>query len=270
VNVTWAGAEYVALGSSFAAGPGIGRRVPGTPRRAARSQSNYAHLLARELGLRLRDVTSSGATTAELLTERQYDQPRQLDAVGAETRLVTITGAGNDAGYVQALLAASVVQLLGRVPGLGRLPGVGRAAEQSLDPTAVDERLAPIADRLAEVAVQIQERAPQARIVFVDYLTLIPEDPRAYRLPMSPEHAGLARSIGDRLEAATATAAASTGSDLVRASVASRDHHPWSSRPWTSGFFVPLPFRRRGAPFHPNQDGMQAVAGLLAEHLTSG
>jgi hypothetical protein len=54
------GSRYVAMGSSFAAGPGLPARVPGSPRRVGRSTGNYAHLVARALGLDLHDVT--GAT----------------------------------------------------------------------------------------------------------------------------------------------------------------------------------------------------------------
>jgi hypothetical protein len=43
------GSHYVALGGSFAAGPGIGRRAPGSPRPAMRSASNYPHLVAEDL-----------------------------------------------------------------------------------------------------------------------------------------------------------------------------------------------------------------------------
>jgi hypothetical protein len=53
------GSRYVAMGSSFAAGPGIGRRVPGSPRAAGRSTGNYAHLVALRLGLDLDNVTVS-------------------------------------------------------------------------------------------------------------------------------------------------------------------------------------------------------------------
>ena len=67
-----AGSRYVAMGSSFAAGPGLPSRVPGSPRRAGRSTGNYAHLVARELGLDLHDVTFSGAATSDLLA-----RPRQ-------------------------------------------------------------------------------------------------------------------------------------------------------------------------------------------------
>ena len=62
-----AGDGYVAMGSSYAAGPFLGSRVPGSPRPAGRSLQNYAHLVAADLGLALTDVTFSGATIAELL-----------------------------------------------------------------------------------------------------------------------------------------------------------------------------------------------------------
>lgn len=45
-----AGSHYVALGSSFAAGPGLRPRAPGSPRLSGRSAVNYAHLTAARLG----------------------------------------------------------------------------------------------------------------------------------------------------------------------------------------------------------------------------
>ncbi|MGO2537352.1 MAG: hypothetical protein ACTH8W_14405 [Brachybacterium tyrofermentans] len=53
-----------ALGSSFAAGPGID---PVVDAGAQRSAHNYAHQLAERLGARLVDRTVSGATTANIV-----------------------------------------------------------------------------------------------------------------------------------------------------------------------------------------------------------
>lgn len=103
-----AGSRYVAMGSSFAAGPGLPSRVPGSPRRAGRSTGNYAHLVARELGLDLHDVTFSGATTSDLLGPSTSGQAAQLDAVTPETSLVTITAGGNDVGFAPRLTLASL------------------------------------------------------------------------------------------------------------------------------------------------------------------
>src|SRR5438445_3085706 len=60
-------ARYVAMRSSFAAGPGITRPADDPPDRCGRSADNYAHQLARKRGLALTDVSCGGATTASIL-----------------------------------------------------------------------------------------------------------------------------------------------------------------------------------------------------------
>jgi hypothetical protein len=58
--------HMVALGSSFASGPGI---APAIDRGAGRSGQNYAHILAERLKARLTDLSVSGATLSEVLDE---------------------------------------------------------------------------------------------------------------------------------------------------------------------------------------------------------
>jgi lysophospholipase L1-like esterase len=116
-----AGSRYVAMGSSFAARRRIPSRVPGSPRRAGRSTGNYAHHVARALGLDLHDVTYSGATTSDILHRSAAGQPAQLDAVTPATRLVTITAGGNDVGYLPRLTLASLPGRCGPCPP--RRPG---------------------------------------------------------------------------------------------------------------------------------------------------
>ena len=57
------GGSYVAMGSSYAAGPGI---LPVEHWGAMRSGRNYPHQVAQALSLRLTDVTCSGATTSNI------------------------------------------------------------------------------------------------------------------------------------------------------------------------------------------------------------
>ena len=61
----------------------------------------------------------------------------------------------------------------------------------------------------------------------------------------------------------TAEAAQDTGCEALRVSQASRDHHAWSVDPWTVGAGSLLPWRAK--PFHPNAEGMRAVADLIVE-----
>ena len=110
----------------------------------------------------------------------------------------------------------------------------------------------------------MRRRAPQARVLFVDYLTLLPE-PGSAASPLSTEEADLGRFVAARLEDATAAAAHATGCEIVRAGQASRYHHGWSAEPWVVGAGWPLPWHP--APFHPNAAGMRAVADLIVEHV---
>jgi lysophospholipase L1-like esterase len=245
----------VALGSSMAAGPGIKPSAPGAPFGSGRSALNYAHLVARRLGLELVDVTFSGATTANVLAERQRSAPPQIEALDGSEELVTITIGGNDVGYVPALMAASLPALARRLPSIREL----------LDRGARGTALDGIGGALRAVGATVRERAPRARVIFVDYLTLLPPAgmPAA---PLSDEHVELGRYVAERLEEATAAAADATGCGVVHAGQASREHHPWSGAPWARGAGWPLPWRP--APFHPNAAGMRVVADLIVERVS--
>lgn len=242
--------RYVALGSSMAAGPGILPRAKGVPWGSGRSARNYAHLAAEQLDLDLVDVTFSGATTAHVLAERQRGAPPQVDALDGSEQLVTITIGGNDVGYIPLLMAASLPRVARLLPKVAAL----------LDRDARDQALSQVGDSLRAVGATARRRAPSARVIFVDYLTMLP--PNGQRAaPLSDADAELGRHIAARLEELTAAAAQATGCGIVRAGQASRDHHAWSADAWVVGAAWPLPWRP--APFHPNAAGMRAVAELL-------
>ena len=125
--------------------------------------------------------------------------------------------------------------------------------------------MAPVGASLRSVGAEVRRRAPSARVVFVDYLTLLPP-PGVPAPPYSDTDLETGRDIGATLEALTDAAAAETGCELVRASVASRDHHPWSDEPWTTKYGWYLP--GKVAPLHPNAAGMRAVAALIVAKLS--
>ncbi|MCW1820103.1 MULTISPECIES: SGNH/GDSL hydrolase family protein [Mycolicibacterium] len=246
--------RYVALGSSMAAGPGIKPSAQGAPWQAGRSARNYPHLVAGRLGLDLTDVTYSGATTAHVLTDRQNGAPPQIDALDGTEGLVTVTIGGNDVGYVPQLMAAAL-------PRFTRsLPVVGQRLRGLLDPAARAEALAEVADSLVTVGREIRRRAPRARVLFVDYLTLLPPEGVAAS-PLSEADAALGRRVASELERLTGAAAAQTDCGWVRAAQASLAHHAWSAQPWTTRPGLPWP--GRAAPLHPNAAGMRAVADLV-------
>lgn len=249
-----AGSEYVAMGSSFGAGPGLQPRVAGSPRGAGRSTMNYAHLLADSAGFVLTDVTFSGATTTGLLMADARGHAAQVGAVTSGTALVTITAGGNDIGYLGALTLSSL-------PGVvRRLPALRRRVAEATEPSTMDARFAALRESLRMLVAGIRERSPLAIIVLVDYLTILPLDDTPITGRPDAATADWARETARRLSETFRSVAEAEGCEFLPVAAASRDHHAWADEPWTRRFHYSL---RGGAPYHPNAAGMRAVAGML-------
>jgi lysophospholipase L1-like esterase len=255
---TKTGGRYVAMGSSMAAGPGLGPPKPGTPARCTRTFANYPTRLAEKLRLTLFDATCSGATTEHILGPWN-ELPPQIDAVTRDTRLVTLTIGGNDLNYVGGLLAAGCGS-----EGTISIAGSTFPCPPRRTPDAAD--YAKVEANLREIARQVKARAPKARLVFVQYITLVP-DSLCEATPISPEDAGTARAIAERLAAITAKVARETGSLLLAADELSRNHTPCDAEPWAVGS-PPDYDGSQGAPWHPNATGMRGVADALAVKLS--
>lgn len=255
--------RLAALGSSFAAGPGI---PPIVDRRALRSGRNYAHLLAERIGAELTDLTVSGATTSTILETPQqalgHRFAPQLDGLPSDADLVTITAGGNDLNYAGSLIRAGwggwfTQHALTRRLGHRLLAGVVPAREPS--------DIARAAEGLARVAAEVQARAPRARILLVDYLTVIgTTTTRSAEAPFDEALLAGFRELGRLLSDAFRLAAEQSPAELVRVSAISDAHAVGSAEPWVVGFRPTF----RGIPaFHPNGAGMSVVATTIEEHL---
>ncbi|HVY89367.1 MAG TPA: SGNH/GDSL hydrolase family protein [Hyphomonadaceae bacterium] len=252
------GARYVAMGSSYAAGPGIEPYADASPGPCFRSTLNYAHQLAQRKGLALTDAGCSGATTYHLDGPRGAIPP-QLDAVDAQTRLVTITIGGNDVNFVGRLGAGSCI-------GLAEQTGDPSASCARIPPVPTEQDYATLAARMDKIAKDVRRRAPLARLIFIDYPLVLPASGLCPAIPLSQTEADIDREIARRLAAITAKAAADNGADLVRASKISEGHDACAANAWMNGY------PRPGAPvagtnYHPNAKGMTAIADALENLL---
>jgi lysophospholipase L1-like esterase len=253
-----------ALGSSFAAGPGI---EPVADLAAMRSEKNYAHQLAERLGARLVDLTVSGATTANILdTPQQVAEgtvfPPQVDGVPADADVVTITAGGNDLQFAGSMLYAAWSRLEPDSPIVSMLEAMLPDGIPLPGEDAVEEATRG----LVQVVEKTHAKAPRARVFLVDYLTVL-DDASHRAAPFSAEELGQLLLIQTAVGQVFRDAGNRTGAELILASSLSVGHALGSPEPWVQPFHQVL--EQTGGSFHPNEAGMTAIAAELEGVLGS-
>lgn len=238
------GAKYVALGSSFAAGPGIADQLGG----CGRSDHNYSHLVAAELGLTLTDVSCNGATTANILNTSQDDAAPQIDAISRDTALVTVTIGGNDIRYTSSTFACA---------GTAR----DEHCTANLDHAAINEAVDRLPTELSAMLDAVQAKAPQAIIVFVTYPRVFPDDAiSCSELELSAEDTTYLATLGQKLEDAFVSATSSREGLIADAYVRAEGHGPCSTAErWINGNSV----ADTGIRYHPTAKGHIEMVRLV-------
>ena len=250
--------SYVAMGDSSVAGPGIDptKLLSGA---CARSRNNWPALLATELKSReLNDVSCSGAVSADVVptttSAKATQADAQIDALSADTDLVTISIGGNDEGLFSKMILTCLA---------GRYASDSACA--SFTDTKVDAIIARTADHVTTTLEHIRSKAPKARVVMVGYLRLLPDMGGCEVPGLTDERVQPATETWTALDVALESAAKRADVDYVSMAAASTGHESCNGdQAWVNGLkAVP----GDGAFLHPNAAGMRAVAKIVADHL---
>ncbi|KRA38722.1 MULTISPECIES: SGNH/GDSL hydrolase family protein [unclassified Nocardioides] len=250
-----AGDRYVAIGDSYTSGPRIGE-TSGKPG-CEQTTGNYPHLLAAALDLDLVDVSCGGATT-ESLTESQTPPngkpvAPQLDALTTDTDLVTLSIGGND-GKVFGNLVTTCVGLASRDPEGSPCATLAGSADAELA-----SAIAGLADKVADAAKAVRERAPEARVVVIGYPQVFPATGTCDELPLATGDYPFARDLMQRIVAAQEAGAEQARVEYVDVWAATDGRDICADEPWVAGI-TPV---GRALSYHPYAAEQQAVADLL-------
>ncbi len=237
------GSQYVAMGSSYAAGYGIQPQEPDSGG-CGRSLLDYPHLVANKLRLDLDDVSCGGAVTANALDTPQGSAPPQIDAVTSKTRLVTMTFGGNDVNYVGTAIECGQPN---------------SACVTATNPAATDAAFQALPRSLTELIEAVRAKAPSVIIVLVTYVRLVP--PTACpALHYTPAATRLVASIGSRLQQVFLTVAKNDHVRLVDPYAVGAAHGPCAkgANKWVAGLVA-----ANGFEYHPTVAGHQEMARLV-------
>ncbi|MFE7529064.1 SGNH/GDSL hydrolase family protein [Kitasatospora sp. NPDC057542] len=272
---------YVALGDSYTAGMKIPPQV-GEPGGCYRSGANYPALVAKGLSLaagQFRDVSCSGARTPDLTGPQKVSDgtnPAQLDALTADTRLVTLGIGGNDAGFMEVVTECAKANLVDILKGVIADSADRISNSPCRDHYAggngtdeVQRKVDAAGDRLGQVLQDVRKRSPKAKVYVIGYPGLLPADP-AVCLPVLGD-AVAASDLSFLVEKEQqlngmlkkrAEAAGAVFVDLAGPS-AGHDMCAGEDKRW-----VEPPFPAQGlAPIHPNAKGQEAASGVVLKAI---
>jgi lysophospholipase L1-like esterase len=246
------GPRYVALGDSFTAGPGIAP-VDSRSEDCERSTLNYPRLVAKAIdAASFTDVSCTGATSDNVLETVPIPSgttpvKAQLEAVTPDTQLVTVGIGGNDSGLFSSLSSACTQQ--------------GDACADYFEdklPTVLRSTRRNVTNVLAAVA----DRAPDAKVVLVGYLRVVPEDRGCDNLGGAALDTGRVADGEVKIDAMMAAAAKNAGATYVSMNDSSEGHDACNTDAWTNGL---APALGNGISLHPRKIGMEQVARAVEQ-----
>jgi lysophospholipase L1-like esterase len=254
--------NYVSLGDSFVAGPLIPNQTT-DPVGCLRSDHNYPSLVAKKLGVdKFTDVSCSGAVTDDMFSPQSVplgSNPAQLDAVNADTTLVTVGISGNDIGFADILI---------NCVAKGAVNPFGSPCKDQYTKNGGDElrdRIAQARGKVDKVLDGIADRAPNARVVVTGYLPILPESKGCWpKVTLGERDVPYLDGVEQALNGMLSDAAGAH--DAAYADNTQRGHDICADRDdrWVEGIIPTRP----AAPVHPNASGMEVMAAAVADQLS--
>ncbi|MFF9603927.1 SGNH/GDSL hydrolase family protein [Streptomyces sp. NPDC004009] len=245
--------KYAALGDSYSAASGVLPVDLSSPL-CLRSTANYPHVLASRTGARLTDVTCGAAQTKDFTAAQYPGVAPQVNAVTADTDLVTLTIGGNDNGtFINAILSCGTAGVLSAGQGSPCKDKYGTSFDDAIDANTYPA--------LKQALGSVRAKAPGARVAVLGYPWITPAtaDPSCFaRLPIASGDVPYLHAMQAHLNAVVRRAAEETGAVYVDFAQASTGHDACQAA--GTRWIEPLLFGQNIVPVHPNALGERRMA----------
>jgi len=244
--------RYVALGDSYSAASGVLPLDLTAPLLCLRSSRNYAHVIANRTAAKLTDVTCGAAETKHFTTSQYPGIAPQLNAVRADTELVTMTIGGNDSGvFIGALLKCGLAGISTGGQGSPCKNQYGSSFEDTIRTTTYPSLVNALEATVA--------KAPGAEIAILGYPWILPSSGGCFtKMPVATGDVPYLRSMQTTLNDAIRRAAAETGATYVDLNTASEGHD--ACKPLGVRWIEPVLQGTNPVVVHPNALGEANMA----------
>jgi len=254
-----AGLRYVALGDSYSAASGVLPPDLSAPLQCLRSTRNYPHVIAAETGAQLKDVTCGAAETSHYFESQYPGVAPQLDALGADTQLVTMTIGGNDSGvFINAILSCGAAGILTLGQGSPCKNQYGSSFEDTINTTTYPS--------LVKALTAVRAKSPNAQVGIIGYPWIMPATGSCFaKMPVAKGDVPYVRGIQGTLNDAVRRAAAATGATYVDLDEVSEGHD--ACQPIGTRWVEPVLQGTNPVIVHPNALGESGMAAEAIEVL---
>jgi lysophospholipase L1-like esterase len=253
--------RYVALGDSYSSASGV---LPPDPTGVSctRSLVNYPHDIAAATGAQLTDVTCGGAQTKDFFESQQPGVAPQLDAVSADTQLVTMTIGGNDSGvFIDSIVECGAAGASTAGQGSPCKDRYGSSFEDTIRTTTYPA--------LVKALQAVRAKAPHAKVAILGYPWILPPTVGCFdKMPIAEGDVPYLRSEQATLNDAVKRAAAATGAKYVDMSTVSEGHD--ACQPIGTRWIEPVLQGTNAVIVHPNALGEQQMAAQTMRVLHLG
>ena len=210
--------RYLAMGDSYSAASGnLPPDLTAAPE-CVRSTANYPHVIASKVTVQLTDVTCGAANTSHYTTAQYPGVAPQLDAVHADTQLITMTIGGNDSNvFLNSILQCGAA-------GLSTL-GQGSPCKDRYGSSYDDTIRSTTYPSLVRTLKAVHAKAPTARVAILSYPWIVPTSGGCFpQMPIATGDVPYLRDEQATLNDAVRRAAAATGSTFVDLNGVSNGH----------------------------------------------
>ena len=244
--------RYVALGDSYSAASGVLPLDLTAPPQCLRSTRNFSHVIAGQIGAQLADVTCGAAETSHFFEPQYGNVPPQLDAVKADTQLVTMTIGGNDSGvFINAILSCGTAGLLTLGQGSPCKDRYGSSFEDTIRTTTYPA--------LVKALKAVRAKAPRAKVGILGYPWIMPATGGCFdKMPVAKGDVAYVRGIQATLNDAVRRAAAASGATYVNMNTVSNGHD--ACQPIGVRWVEPVLQGTNPVIVHPNALGEASMA----------
>jgi hypothetical protein len=244
--------RYVALGDSYSAASGVLPPDPAAPPECLRSILSYPHVIAGSTGAALTDVTCGAADTNDFFESQYYGVPPQLDALGSDTQLVTMTIGGNDSNvFIETVLTCGTLGVLSLGQGSPCKDQYGSSFEDTIRNTTYPS--------LVRALQAVRAKAPRARVAILGYPWIMPASGGCFdKMPIASGDVPYVHGIQATLNDAVRRAAAATGATYVNLNTASLGHD--ACQPIGVRWVEPVLQGANAVIVHPNALGEREMA----------